>query len=100
MVCPWNFLLVGVPPKDMIEDVAEALIAAGIDVDKFFEKASTVTREWFYDKANHVRVRDRIRQRINNEHGVPLKFRTLAEVLNPTGCVRCHQEVTRLDRQS
>ena len=40
-------------------------------------------RDRFYDKANHVRVKDRIRQRINNDHGVPLKFRTLAEVLNP-----------------
>ena len=70
-------------PKDMIEDVAQALIVAGISVDAFFEKACTVTREWIYDKANHVRVKERIRQRINNEHGVPLKFRTLAEVLNP-----------------
>ena len=83
MVDPRNFLLVGVPPKDMIEDVAQALTAAGIDADKFFEKACTVTREWNYDKANHARVKDRIRQKINNDHGVPLKFRTLAEVLNP-----------------
>ena len=83
VVDPRNFLLVGAPPKDLIEAVAHALIAAGISVDAFFDKACTVTREWIYDKANHVRVKDRIRQRINNEHGVPLKFRTLAEVLNP-----------------
>jgi hypothetical protein len=82
-VDPRNILLVGVPPKDMIEDVAQALLSAGISVDAFFDKACTVTREWIYDKANHVRVKERIRQRISNEHGVPLKFRTLAEVLNP-----------------
>ena len=38
---PRNFHLIGVPPKDMLEEVAAALIAQGIDVDEFFEKACT-----------------------------------------------------------
>ena len=38
---PRNFHWIGLPPKDMLEDVASALIAKGIDVDEFFEKACT-----------------------------------------------------------
>ena len=36
---PQNFYLLGVPPKDMIEDVASALIEQGISVDEFFDTA-------------------------------------------------------------
>ena len=30
---PNNFLLVGVPPKDLLEDIAAALLARGVDID-------------------------------------------------------------------
>ena len=32
---PQNFLLIGVPPKDLLEYIAAALIAFGINVDDF-----------------------------------------------------------------
>ena len=79
---PKNFYLIGVPPRDLIEDVAAALIAEGIDVDQFFENACKVTGEWDYDRSR-ARLLDRIQQKFCNERSVPLKFRTLAEVLNP-----------------
>ena len=79
---PKNFILCGVPPKDLIEDVAQALIAAGVDVDQYFKTACSVTKEWVYDES-FGRVKDRIRQKIDNERGIPLKHRTLAETLNP-----------------
>ena len=77
---PRNFVLIGVPPKDLLEDVAAAL--AGINVEEYFTRACSVTREWVYDPAP-ARLKDRIKQRFCSEHSIPLKFRTLAEVLNP-----------------
>ena len=79
---PRNMLLAGVPPKDLIEDVAQALIGHGIDVDKYFEDACKVTRDWEYDRSK-ARVLDRIQQRYNHERSIPLKRRSLAECLNP-----------------
>ena len=79
---PRNFHLIGVPPRDVLEDVAAALIADGVDVDHFFENACTVTGEWEYDRSK-ARLRDRLQQKFSNERSVPLRFRTLAEMLNP-----------------
>ena len=79
---PRNCHLIGVPPRDILEDVAAALIADGVDVDQFFENACTVTGEWEYDRSK-ARLRDRLQQKFSNERSVPLRFRTLAEMLNP-----------------
>ena len=79
---PKNFYLIGVPPRDLIEDVAAALIAEGIDVDQFFENACKVTGEWEYDRSK-ARLVDRLQQKFSSERSVPLRFRTLAEMLNP-----------------
>ena len=79
---PLNFMLLGVPPKDLIEDVAAALIMAGIDVDKYFEDACSVTRDFVYDK-EMPRVRARIRAKTDHERTIMLKFRTLDDILNP-----------------
>ena len=58
-VDPANFLLTGAPPKDLLEDVAAALIARGIDVDKYYEDACSVIREWVYGKGRPL-LKDRI----------------------------------------
>ena len=79
---PQNFLLIGVPPKDLLEDIAAALIASGINVDDFSETACKVTGDWKYDRSK-PRLKDRIDQKFNHERSVPLKSRTLAESLNP-----------------
>ena len=60
---PQNFLLVGLPPKDLLEDLAATLIKRGIDVDKYFEDACSVTREWVYDKEKAL-LKDRIQIQI------------------------------------
>ena len=79
---PQNFTLVGIPPRDLIEDLAQALLREGIDVDSFFEKACQVSGEWKYDHSK-ARLVDRIEQRFSHERSVPLRFRTLVECLNP-----------------
>ena len=79
---PQNFSLVGIPPRDLIEDLAQALLRQGIDVDTFFEKACQVTSDWKYDHSK-VGLVDRIEQKFSHERTVPLRFRTLAECLKP-----------------
>ena len=45
---PENFMLVGMPPKDLIDVVAAAWREAGLDVDECFRRAASVTNEWKY----------------------------------------------------
>ena len=52
----------GIPPKDLLQDVAAALITAGISVDEFFETACKVTGDWKYDPSK-ARLNDRIDQK-------------------------------------
>ena len=70
------------PPKDLIEDVAAALIEAGIDVDAYFEDACSVTKEWKYNK-EIPRIRNGIQQKYDSERAMPLKVRNLEFVLKP-----------------
>ena len=79
---PQNFVLVGVPPKDLLEDLTAALLGRGVDVDKYFEDACSVTREWVYDR-EAPRLRDRIKVKFNSEHALPVKLKALDEILNP-----------------
>ena len=79
---PHNCQLVGIPPKDLIDAVAEALPAAGFDVDACFKRAATVTGEWVYTPGDGP-VSARITPKWSAERNIPLKCRTLAEVLNP-----------------
>ena len=79
---PKNFMLVGVPPKDLLEPIALELLVNGIDVDKYFEDVCSVTREWVYDK-DAPRLKDRIKVKFNNEHSTPVKLRQIEEILNP-----------------
>ena len=61
---PQNCVLVGVPPKDLLEDIAAALLGRGVDVDKYFEDVCSVTREWVYNR-EAPRLRDRIKVKFN-----------------------------------
>ena len=98
-VDPSNFLLVGVAPKDLLHDVASALIARGIDVDRYFEDCCSVTREWLYDKDKPL-LKDRIQVTFNNEHTTPVKHRKLEEVLHPQpdATVVIHRLLDWMDR--
>ena len=68
---PTNLMLVGVPPKDLLEDIAMALLAGGIDVDKYVEDACSVTGEWVCHK-DASRLRDRLQVKFNKvDNGKP-----------------------------
>ena len=52
-------------------------------MDECLARAVAVTGEWIYEPGNGVLL-DKIKQRSYNlERKIPLKFRTLADVLNP-----------------
>ena len=45
---PKNVQLVGLPPKDMMEEVEAAWARAGLNVDECWRRAVSVTNEWVY----------------------------------------------------
>ena len=85
---PAHFQLVGVPPEDLLEEVAQAWREAGLDVDACFAKAAEVTNEWTYTPAGLQRnpcenVRRRFKPVAEEQRRVPLRLQTLAVILNP-----------------
>jgi hypothetical protein len=87
---PANFSLIGLPPEDLLDDVARRWLAMGLDVNECFAAACTVTREWEYTPPTDGRsavaavgVRSRLKQRRVAERRVPVKLRTLEEIVNP-----------------
>ena len=88
MTKPQNFHAVGLPPVDLLDDVAQAWFDAGLDVHKCFAKAVQVTDEWTYthgaaDQNACARVARRLVPKHQEERRVPLKLGTLAQTLNP-----------------
>ena len=75
-------MLCGLPPKDLWEDVTQAWIHAGLNVDDCWKRACSVTNEWVYE-AGAGPLKSRIKQRFFSERSIPLKNRTLAEVISP-----------------
>lgn len=74
--------LIGVPPIDLVDDICRAVFAAGFDLDEYWRRAVSVTNEWCYEP-HHPRFVNRIQQRNFTEKSVPLRWRTLAECLDP-----------------
>ena len=72
--------LVGLPPKDLLEDVAQAFCEKGLDPDECFARACDVTQEWQYDRSAFL-LRDRFKQRFVSERAIPLKQRMAGSVL-------------------
>ena len=85
VTCPWNLELIGLPPKDLVNDVAAALRAAGKDYDNIFYKCVNVSSEWDYDLDNKrgQMPSERFSQRYIRERQVPMVHKTLTEILNP-----------------
>ena len=79
---PKNIQLLGVPPIDLLEDVCHAWREAGLDISVCLRKCVTITNEFEYVEGQE-RIKDRIRPRRIHEKLVPVKNRTLAEILNP-----------------
>ncbi len=85
---PQNFSLIGLPPEDMLDEVAEAWRAHGYDVDACFTTAAAVTEDWEYTPAGNPQVatrnvRSRLTKQMDEERRVPVRLRTLAEILDP-----------------
>ena len=79
---PSNFILVGVPPKDLLEDVQSAWRRAGLNVDDCYAKAVNVTGEWKY-VAGDAALAERIVPKWHSEQTIPLWHRNTEEVLDP-----------------
>ena len=73
-----NFNLIGIPPVDLIEDVATALKKAGLDADTVFRTSTSVSQEWDYDA---VATNNKFRQKRIEERTVPMRHKNLAETL-------------------
>ena len=84
-LCYQNFLLVGLPPKDLWVDITQAWLRQGLNIDDCWKRACSVTNEWEYEANPTLELKSRIRERRKpqNEQCIPLKNRTLAEVLDP-----------------
>ena len=92
---PDNYESVGIPPLDLIPAVAEALRAAGLDPEDFLKKSCDITREFAYDPTAED-IRDRIKPRFQSQKLLPVKNRTLEEVLDPQPkCSKVLKDIVR-----
>ena len=72
----------GLPPADLLADVARGWEAAGLDVAECLQRATTVTNEWFYTPGDGDQL-ERVSRRVISERSVPVRHRDLSEVINP-----------------
>ena len=67
----------------MLEDVARAWRAAGLDVAACLQRATTVTNEFIYTHGDGGNLCDRLSPRVISDRTLPVRLRDLSEVLNP-----------------
>ncbi len=79
---PRNFALVGVPPKDLMEEVALAWRQAGLDPVECLRKCTMVTTEFVYDEQEPSFQR-RLKPKESKSKALPVRHRSLPEVLDP-----------------
>ena len=97
---PANLHLIGLPPKDLMAEVSDALRRAGYnDVDTFI-RWTDVSREWEYKVSSKSFAQKYIRER-----QVPMIHKTLDEILNPQPIagrvlLRLLDYIDRVDRAS
>ena len=91
---PANLELIGLPPKDIIEDLSAALYKKFKELgfekpyaecDAFFKKCTEVSKEWEFDNGSQYAkpICERFSRRRMSERTVPMVHKTLKEVLNP-----------------
>ena len=80
---PANFALVGLPPHDILNELAVALREQGLDIDEVFQRAVTCGKEFIYDPCRRGDLRQRFAQKFNKERSVPIRWRDLDSTLNP-----------------
>ena len=103
---PLHFHLVGLPPLDMLDEVAQAWRDAGMDVDKCFKRAVDVTGDWMYTDAAQgedatKNVRSRLTAKYDHQRRVPLRLKTLKDILGPqpTTAKVLHQLLEWIDQE-
>ena len=74
--------LSGLPPADLLDEVAEAWARAGIDVVESLRNATIVTNGWEYVPGNG-NLHSRLERRQIRERSIPIVHRNLDEVLCP-----------------
>ncbi len=84
-IAPRHLLRIGVPPKDLIDDIAAALRRAGVDFDGVFTKCVEVSTEWEYDMNNpqNKPPSERFSQKYIRDRQVQMVHKSREEVLNP-----------------
>ena len=80
---PRNVELVGLPPKDLFNQVVAAWRKAGMDAIECLRVACSVTKEFEYTCEGDDLLEKRIKARRVAEKMVPVTWRTLAACLNP-----------------
>ena len=80
--------LIGLPPEDLLDEVAAAWEASGLDVESCLRRAVKVTGEWEYSPAPPgtaptTGVRSRLAPKIVKATTVPRRLRPLREILDP-----------------
>lgn len=84
---PQLLRLVGLPPSDLFDDVCAALLTSGVDLEEWLRRAVAVTGDWLLKPAGES-LRERVTPRFVSDKMVPVKLRTLADVLNPQPLAR------------
>ena len=72
----------GLPPADLLVEVAAAWEAAGLDVVECLRKSVSVRNEWEHKPGNGP-LHDRLERRQINERRIPIVHRELLEMLRP-----------------
>ena len=80
---PANVCLVGLPPWDILDDLAAALRAKGLDVHQVFERSVKCSNEFIYDPCRSGGLKDRFTQKFNSQRTIPISWRSLPASLNP-----------------
>ena len=79
---PRNVVLLGVPPADLLPDVVKAWQEQGKDVPELHRQAVQITRDFTYDE-QEKEYQDRIKPRKIAQNRLPVRNRTMEEVLEP-----------------
>ena len=85
---PLHYCSVGIPPSDLLEDVAKTWQEAGVDVNAAFSAAAAVSDEWTYAEAPaHAEVTSNVAARFKAKYAekrrIPLRMKSLHQILDP-----------------
>ena len=80
---PRNLELLGLPPKDLLDDVMAAWRAAGFDPIECLRNAASVTNDFYYVPDPELPFVERIRKREKSSKMIPVTWRHLDDILCP-----------------